>query len=226
MKKLLIILLWCFVNLNAMSVDIQKDVIYNIADSLVIKYKNHQWPNQEFVNSYIVRAFNILDKKKYTNISKEWVDKQIALQQQMKPKGMYYMGYHRKPGEDSGDVFVADDATIAMAILSTALITKNAKQKEKYIDSVEEFVELVLQKYRRKTGGITDGIWTKSKEEWWCSTALFSQLLYKLYSITHKTEYLIYANNAIDWLLEFEYYSSTTPKFTLKGGGCFDSYVL
>ncbi len=164
---------------------------------------------QYFVDSYAVRAlavaYDLTGRKKYLEACQIWSDRMLEQQKGMNPEGAYYMNYHRKPGEDSGEWFVADCGSIVMAIIATALRCDDPLTRREYLESAESFARLVMTRYSSPSGGITDGIWHKSDKEWWCSTALFSAFMFQYYGITGKKEYLDVAQAGVDWLLGFDY---------------------
>ncbi len=196
----------------------------------VDSYYKGKWPKQEFINSYIIRSLNVYyaktNKKKYIDLTEEWTDKQLLNQRKMFPMNAFYMGYGRKPTEKNGEMFVADTACIAMAVLSTAIYTKNIKKQKKYLQSVIDYTDMVIKNYAKKSGGVTDGEWEKSDKEWWCSTALFSSLLYQLYGVTKEEKYKNFADKAIKWLIEFDYRKADTPKFDKYGAVTVIFYML
>jgi hypothetical protein len=164
---------------------------------------------QFFVDSYAVRALavaaDLTGNDGYFDACRIWADRMIEYQRGMTPSGAYYMNYHRKPGQTSGQWFVADCGSIAMGVLAVAMRYRSPKLRAKYLQSVEEFVNLVRVNYVLPSGGITDGVWDKSDDEWWCSTCLVTAAAFQLYGVTGKPGYLETAMNGIDWLLEFEY---------------------
>ena len=82
----------------------------------------------------------------------------VEFQSKMIPKGAYSMNYGCKPGEDKGDWYVADSASIGMGVLATAVRSSDAAQKERFLKSVESFAKLVIDNYVGPGGGITDGL--------------------------------------------------------------------
>ena len=190
-------------------------------DYFIELYKLHKWPRQQYINSYVIRGLNakyaISNKKNLIKISEEWSDKQLSYQAKMFPKGSYYMGYGRKPGEKEGEMFIADNSCIAMAILSTSVYTSSKSKQNSYVQSVKDYADMVIKNYVRKSGGVTDGIWKKSDDEWWCSTALFSSVCFQLYAITGEKKYYSTALHALKWLIKFDFTTATTPDFKNNG---------
>jgi hypothetical protein len=117
----------------------------------------------------------------------------------MTPAGAYYMHYNRKPGETNGDWYAADSSSIGMAILATA-VRCPGPERDKYIKSVEKFADLVLANYVKPDGGVSDGLWHQSSNEWWCSSALFGSMSFLLYANTGEERYLRAGLGAVDWL--------------------------
>jgi len=164
---------------------------------------------QFFVHSYAIRAlgvaYDLTGRERYFAACRTWADRMLRHQSGMTPQGAYYMNYHRKPGETTGQWFVADCGSIAMGVLATAVRCTDQAERKRYLDSARLFAALVLENFVRESGGITDGLWEKSDKEWWCSTALFSAFAFQLYGITGDESYKKAALDAVDWLLGFSY---------------------
>jgi len=162
-----------------------------------------------FVDSYAVRAlavaYDLTGRQAYLDACRAWTERIIRHQNRMIPPGAYYMNYHRKPGESEGQWFSADSGSIAMGVLATALRTEELEERRRYVNSARAYVELVLERFVRASGGVTDGFWEKSDSEWWCSTALFSSSAFQLYNLTGEEKYKGAALNGVDWLLNFDY---------------------
>jgi hypothetical protein len=109
------------------------------------------------------------------------------------------MHYNRKPGETNGDWYAADSSSIGMAVLATAVRCQGAEQ-QRFIDSAKNFAELVINNYVKPSGGISDGLWSKSDKEWWCSSGIGASFMFNLYAVTHDEKYLKTALGAVDWL--------------------------
>jgi len=170
-----------------------------------------------FVDSYAVRAlgvaYDLTGRQRYLDACHTWTERIIRHQDRMIPAGAYYMNYHRKPGESEGQWFSADSGSIAMGVLATAVRTRDSMDRRRYLDSAKAYVELVMDKFVRDSGGVTDGYWDKSDKEWWCSTALFSSAAFQLYNLTGDDGYKLAALNGVDWLLNFEYGDSILYDF-------------
>jgi len=155
-------------------------------------------------DSYLVRAlcvgYDMTAKRQYLDASKLWSDRMIDFQNRMIPKGAYYMHYGRKPGQDKGDWYVADCASIALGVLATAVRCEDPAAKQKYLDSVKLYARLVADNWVRPSGGITDGYWPVSDKEWWCSTGIYGSLAFCLYDETADPAYLKIGLGSIDWL--------------------------
>ena len=188
-----------------------------------------------FEDSYGVRAllvaYDMTGNKKYLDACTRWTDRIVALQQGMIPKGAYYVNYDtaRAVGQDKGDWYVADSSSVAMAVLATAVRTRDKQRRERYLNSVRSFARLVIDNYVGKEGGITDGISSGYAGEWWCSTAIFSAALYLAYGETHDLEYLKIALGATDWLNRHDFKHPQPPAFEALGSTvvfyCFESYA-
>ena len=161
-----------------------------------------------YADSYAVRAlaaaYDMTGREEYLQACKVWSDRMVDFQQKMIPKGAYYMNYGRKPGETKGGWYVADSASIAMGVLATAVRCRDAKDKQRYLDSVKAFAKLVMDNYVGPGGGITDGLWEKYDGEWWCSSGVFASLGFLLYDETGEDAYRKVALGALDWLNKLE----------------------
>jgi len=157
-----------------------------------------------YTDSYAVRAlmvaYDMTGKQEYFDASTLWCDGMLEYQQGMIPAGAYYMQYGRKPGEDKGNRYSADSSSIGLGVLSVSVRSTDPKQKQRYLDSVKAFFKLVADRFVRPSGGVTDGYWPKSDDEWWCSTGIFGSLAFHLYAETRDESYLQIGLGTIDWL--------------------------
>lgn len=155
-------------------------------------------------DAYVVRALavahDMTGKEEYLDACKLWSDRMIEYQNGMIPNGAYYMQYGRKPGQDKGAWYVADGSSIALGVLATAVRCTDSAEKEKYLDSVKSFADLVADNFVRPSGGVTDGYWRKSDKEWWCSSGIFGSVAFCLYDETDDERYLKIGLGTIDWL--------------------------
>ncbi|MDP7040881.1 MAG: hypothetical protein QGI45_17125, partial [Myxococcota bacterium] len=185
---------------------------------------------QFFIDSYAIRALNVVyDLTKDTRFldkSVKWSEQTVAFQNQMQPPGAYYMNYHREPQENRGEWYVADAASIALAVLSTAARVSDPKRKAVLLESVQQFADLVIDQFVRPSGGVTDGYWKKSQKEWWCSTAIFTSLLYQLYAETKEKQYLKNAQNSLTWLLNLKYEKSLIQGSFIKQAPAMLFYIF
>jgi hypothetical protein len=157
-----------------------------------------------FQDSYAVRAlavaYDATGKAEYLRTCKRWSDRMIEFQNGMIPKGAYYMNIDRAPGQDKGDWNVADCASIATGILATAVRCDDLKEKARYMESVKAFAKLVADNWVRPSGGVTNGLWSKSDDEFWCATGLYGSLAFCLYKETGDLKWLKIGQGTIDWL--------------------------
>jgi hypothetical protein len=156
------------------------------------------------MDSYAVRAlmvaYDMTGKLEYFDVGRLWCDRMLEFQQGMIPAGAYYMQYGRKPGEDKGDWYSADSSSIALGVLAVSIRSTDPRQKQRYLDSAKAFFKLVADRFVRPSGGVTDGYWPKSDDEWWCSTGIFGSLAFHLYAETREKSYLRIGLGTIDWL--------------------------
>lgn len=211
-----------FLNLCDMARDeLNKEITpYDETYRTVVEPKTHHMPF--FEDAYAVRAlavaYDITGKQPYLDACKHWADRVIALQEKMTPKGAYYLNYGRAPGATSGDWWVADSGSVAMAILATAARVTDKAEKDRYLNSVKSFAKLVLDNYVSKDGGITDGLWSHYDGPWWCSTATFSAAAYLLYDETGDPQYLKTATGGTDWLAAHDFRKNDPPAWDAMGG--------
>ena len=155
-------------------------------------------------DSYVVRglcvAYDITGKRSYLDAARLWSDKMIEYQKEMIPAGAYYMQYGRRPGESQGSWYVADCSSIALGVLATSIRCGDPADKAKYLESVESFASLVARNFVRPSGGVTDGYWPESDDEWWCSTGIYGSLAFCLHDETGDPSYLKAGLGTIDWL--------------------------
>lgn len=173
-----------------------------------------------FVDSYAVRAlavaYDLTGRERYWEACRVWTDRMLRHQEKMIPAGAYYMNYERKPGESQGQWFVADCGSIAMAVLAAAARAPEQGVRRRYLESVRSFLRLVMDRFVRPSGGVTDGYWKGSDKEWWCSTALFGAAALQYYGLAGGEEYREAGLATIEWLLRFEY--SGTILYTFENG--------
>jgi hypothetical protein len=176
---------------------------FKLCDVAAVKVTNAESKGPFFVDSYAVRAlcvaYDMTGNEKYLNACRDWSERMVGFQQKMVPHGAYYMHYNRKPGETTNDWYSADSSSIGMAILATSVRCKGAEQK-RFVDSAEQFADLVLKNYVKPSGGVSDGLWTQSSNAWWCSSGIFGSFLFNLYAVTGDEHYLKTALGATDWL--------------------------
>ncbi|NOX55531.1 MAG: hypothetical protein GXP27_14060 [Planctomycetes bacterium] len=155
-------------------------------------------------DSYVVRAlavaYDMTGRQEYLDACRLWSDRMLQFQRQMIPPGAYYMQYGRHPGQTKGNWYVADCSSIALGVLATAVRCDEPEDKARYLKSVQDFARLVVDRFVRPSGGVTDGYWPKSDKEWWCSTGIFGSLAFHLHAETGDPSYLRVGLGTIDWL--------------------------
>jgi hypothetical protein len=156
-----------------------------------------------FVDSYAVRAlcvaYDMTGRPIDLDASLQWCRRMMNYQKHMIPAGAYYMNYNRRPGRHTGDWYVADSSSIAMALVATA-VRCHGIIRQHLLDSAERFAALVRKHYVRPSGGVSDGLWAQSHHAWWCSSALFGSLSFVLYANTGKRRYLKTGLRIVKWL--------------------------
>jgi len=149
-------------------------------------------------------AYDLTGKDAYLDAIKAWSDAMLTFQEQMIPKGAYYMLYPRAPFSPSGTWCVCDASEIALGVLATAVRCRHPLEKQRYLRSVEAYANLVLDNYAGPNGGILNGIWLPFDGEWWASTASSGALFFKLYDETGNRRYLEAALNTVHWFASLE----------------------
>lgn len=165
-------------------------------------------------DSYAVRAlcvaYDLTGKQEYFDACKLWSDRMIDFQEQMIPEGAYYMLYGRKPGETEGNWFSADCSSIALGVLATSARCNDPKERDRLLNSVESFSHLVSNNFVKKSGGVSDGYWPASDDEWWCSTGIYGSLAFQLYKETGDEFYLKLGLGTIDWINQIDFLTVAT----------------
>ena len=174
-----------------------------LCDLAAIKVRDEDNKVPFFVDSYAVRAlcvaYDMTGNTNYLDACRDWSKRMVAHQARMTPPGAYYMHYNRKPDETNGDWYSADSSSIGMAVLATAVRCEGAEQ-QRYLKSAKEFAALVIKNYVKPSGGVSDGLWSKSNDAWWCSSGIFGSFLFNLYANTGDKRYLKTALGVTDWL--------------------------
>ena len=176
---------------------------FKLCDLAANKVKDENSKGPFFVDSYAVRAlcvaYDMTGNTNYLDACTAWSERMVRYQEQMVPRGAYYMHYNRKPGETNGDWYSADSSSIGMAVLATSVRCHGAQQK-RFVDSAKNFADLVIKNYVQPSGGVSDGLWSKSSDAWWCSSGIFGSLAFRLYAEMGDERYLHAGLGAVDWL--------------------------
>src|ERR1035438_7426622 len=153
---------------------------FQLCDLAAVKVRNENNKVPFFVDSYAVRAlcaaYDLTGNTNYLDASRDWAERMVKHQEQMIPRGAYYMHYNRKPGETNGDWYAADSSSIGMAVLAVSVRCQGAERK-RLLNSAKNFADLVIKNYVKPSGGVSDGLWSKSSDEWWCSSGIFGSFL-------------------------------------------------
>ncbi|HTV40151.1 MAG TPA: glycoside hydrolase family 76 protein [Candidatus Sulfotelmatobacter sp.] len=176
---------------------------FKLCDLAAAKVSDENSKGPFFIDSYGVRAlcvaYDMTGNTNYLNACREWSLRMVRYQDQMIPRGAYYMHYNRKPGEKTNDWYAADSSSIGMAVLATAVRCHPPEQKL-FIKSAKKFANLVIKNYVKPSGGVSDGLWHRSSDAWWCSSGLFGSFMFNLYANTGDKHYLKTALGITDWL--------------------------
>ncbi|HEY4416764.1 MAG TPA: glycoside hydrolase family 76 protein [Verrucomicrobiae bacterium] len=192
--------------INATNAEFRAQFI-QLCDLATVKLNDGKNKNHFFVESYAVRAlcaaYDLTGNTNYLNTCCRWSERMVDYQERMTPHGAYYMQYNRKPGETTNDWYVADSASIGMAVLATA-VRCPAPERSWFLQSAKNFADLTIKNYVRPSGGVSDGLWHQSNDEWWCSSAIFGSFLFNLYANTKDSIYLKTAFSVTDWLNQLD----------------------
>jgi hypothetical protein len=178
-----------------------------LCDMAAVKVRDENNKVPFFVDSYAVRAlcvaYDMTGNTNYLDACRDWSSRMVDHQDKMTPRGAYYMHYNRKPGETTNDWYAADSGSIGMGVLATAVRCQGAEQK-RYVKSAKSFADLVLKNYVKPSGGISDGLWSKSSDEWWCSSGIDGSFLFNLYACTGDKRYLNAALGVTRWMNDWD----------------------
>ena len=125
--------------------------------------RTHHFPF--FEDAHAVRALAVANdmtgKQEYLDTCRHWSDRMIAYQDQMDPKGAYYLNYFRKPGQRPTKElwFISDAGSMAMAVFATAIRCPDEADKARYLKSVEAFAKVVMADRIGRNGGIIEKLW-------------------------------------------------------------------
>lgn len=180
---------------------------FKLCDLAAAKVSDENSKGPFFVDSYGIRAlcvaYDMTGNTNYLNACREWSHRMVRYQDQMIPRGAYYMHYNRKPGETTNDWYAADSSSIGMAVLATAVRCHGPEQRL-FLKSAKKFANLVIKNYVKPSGGVSDGLWHQSNAAWWCSSGLFGSFLFNLYANTGDKHYLKVALGVTDWLSHWD----------------------
>lgn len=195
---------WSFASVGDTNVlETFRNQFFRLCDMAALKVRDEHNRVPFFVDSYAVRAlcvaYDMTGNTNYLNACRDWSMRMVDYQEKMIPRGAYYMHYGRKPGETTNDWYAADSSSIGMAVLATSIRCKGAEQK-RYLKSAKKFADLVIKNYVKPSGGVSDGLWHQSSNEWWCSSGIFGSFMFNLYANSDDKRYLNTALDITDWL--------------------------
>lgn len=192
----------------ASKADFRGEFIY-LCDTACRELNSEAREDSFYRDSYAVRAllaaYDLTGKQAYFDTCKRWSDRMVEYQSQMIPKNAYYMNYCRKPGQEKGDWYVADSSSIAMGVLATAVRCSDPQDRQRYVDSVRRFAQLVIDNYIGPESGVRPGLWRAFDGQWWCSTGIFGSLAFLLYYETGDETCAKAAYGALDWLTRMDF---------------------
>lgn len=162
-------------------------------------------------------AHDMTGKEAYLDTMRTWADAMLTAQDKMIPRHAYYMGYGRPLFSPTGSCWcVCDASEIATGVLATAVRCRHPLEKRRYLRSVENYANLILENYVGINGGITNGIWPPFDGEWWACSAATGTLFFHLYDETGKGCYLDAALNVAHWFTRLDEILRTADKTFVK----------
>ena len=193
--------------------------------------KTHHMPF--FEDAHAVRslavAYDLTGNPAYLEACRVWSDRILAFQARMLPRGAYYLNYYREPEQERGEWFVADAGCVGLAVLATAERCADPADQARYLDSVRAFARLVMANYVAADGGVANGHWSGYAGPWWCSTATFGTLAFRLYAATGEEPYLHAALGALNWTIRHDFRKAGPVTFEERPSGvifyCFELYA-
>lgn len=176
-----------------------------------------------FEDAHAVRAlavaYDLTHRRTYLEACQRWADRMIQYQEQMIPRGAYYMNHSRAPGQVTGQWNLADSGSVGMGVLATATRSKDRAEKARYLASTKALAKLALENYVTAEGGISNGLWPEYSGPWWGSTAIFGTMLFALYEETGEEQYLKAAKAAIRWLVREDFHDFKPITFAQRPSG-------
>ncbi|MHB9133771.1 MAG: hypothetical protein ACYDBB_22125 [Armatimonadota bacterium] len=112
---------------------------------------------------------------------------------------------------------VADQASIALAVLDTVALRPTHPHAAGWLAAIERWAGWVLANFTQPNGGIGVGIFCHQWNplpEYWCATSLATAVLFALRRQTGKAAYADPALAGLDWLARFDYTAVDIPRFT------------
>jgi rhamnogalacturonyl hydrolase YesR len=97
-------------------------------------------------------AYDMTGKQEYLDTCRRWSDRMIDYQNQMIPKGAYYLNYFRKPGQIEEMWFISDASSEAMGVLATAVRCTQQADRDRYLNSVKLYADVVMEESSRPCG--------------------------------------------------------------------------
>lgn len=167
-----------------------------------------------FEEAYAVRgtisACRAMDSGRGRIVAHSFCDRAMLTQGAVE-ENMYYMGYGNNISKENGlpnCSCVADASSTAAVLIDTIKAYPDSADRQKHIDSLQRFVDYVLEMYTSDEGIIQVGILDHRRDvlpNYWCANVLFSEVLVGLAEITQEEKYFDAAKKVYQYMASMDY---------------------
>lgn len=177
-----------------------------------------------FEESYAIRALlhteRVLGIGHIQNVAHNYCNLMLRLQG-AHWENMFDMGYGYELDENGmiNCSCVADNASVARAIIDTVKAYPEYPKNQAYIDGVRKYIDYVLSHYITENGVIGVGVLDYKVNpipEYWCANGLFSQVLVCFAELTGETKYFDAAVAPMEYLATFDYKNTEWKEWNIS----------